>query len=553
MKKPWALTFAAAVLLSGCGYFNSLYNARREFADAERMRATGRTANARQAYIGSIEKAAKSYRKYPNGRWSDDALYLIGRSRFQLAEYPAARAAFTELLTKTSDRDIRAGAHAYLGAAQLNLAAPAEALTHLDSAIVQLNEGSELTGFARLWRARARAAIANFDGAWEDLDAVTNTGDAEYGAVQLDRVRLALSARDSARAAASFAGLLVSRNIRRQLDTVAALAATAHANFGAAATRAWLAESHTDLPDAPRDSLSLIRARIAARDGDTVNAHRELMQLASSAALPTASAARILVARSRIGSADKLETLGEIRTMLLPAITHPEAQRMIQTLRVVDVLVQRSAATGQPLALFTAGEIARDELGAPLLARRLFTTFVDIAPQSPWSGKAVLAAIAIAPNTPEAGALRNRLASLPANPYTTITNGEGAGDAYDLAEERLARSMVVLREEAVQLAAQQGDAVTRAIAVLDSLTVAARTDTLRVACGMMLDSLAIKGMRADSVRVACMRSDTARIAVYLKTDTAVWLPGYTPRDSTQLRGRRRVTPTRPVVADSTKQ
>jgi hypothetical protein len=178
---------------------------------------------------------------------------------------------------------------------------------------------------------------------------------------------------------------------------------------------------------------------------------------------------------------------------------------------------------------------------------------VDIAPQSPWAGKAALAAIAIAPNTPEANALRARVAALPPNPYTTITNGEGAGDAYDTAEERLARSMTVLREEAVQLAAQQGDAVTRAIAVLDSLTAAARSDTLRVTCGMLLDSLAIKGMRADSVRVACMRSDTIRIATYLKVDTAVWLPGYTAPDSTQLRGRRRAAPTRPVVADSTKQ
>ena len=52
-----ALVVAVVLALPGCGYFNSLYNARREFADAERAAATGQESQAQQGYTGAIEKA----------------------------------------------------------------------------------------------------------------------------------------------------------------------------------------------------------------------------------------------------------------------------------------------------------------------------------------------------------------------------------------------------------------------------------------------------------------------------------------------------------------
>ncbi|MGQ0560649.1 MAG: hypothetical protein ACT443_02095 [Gemmatimonadota bacterium] len=534
-----ALTCAFALALGACGYFNSLYNARRQFSEAERQRQRGQEVGARQAYSGSIEKAAKSYRKYPDGRWADDALYLIGRARFRLGEYPAARAAFAELLAKRIEADTRAGAHAYAGAAAVALAAPAAALVHLDSALARLGNDAQLSGLAHLWRARSRAAAGDVPGAWADLEAVTSPNDAEYSAVQLERVTLAIASRDSARTEAAFRLLLTGRDLRRQLDTLNSLATRATAVFGAAVVRAMLAHSASHWADPPRDSLALIRARLAAAAGDTSDGYRELLQVAQRATGPTAAAARVSLVRSRLLTVDQLDQLAAARALLLPAIAHGEAQVLIRTIRMVDVLVQHSATVGQPLALFTAAEIARDELGAPRLARRLFIAYVDIAPQSPWAGKALLAAIAIAPDAAGAAALRTRLAALPANPYTRATRGENALEAYETAEERLARSMIALHAEAVQRAAQQEGAVTRAIAVLDSITAAARTDTLRITCGMMLDTLSLKGVRADSVRTACLRRDTMNVALYLKLDTAQWLPGFAA-DSVRkpLRGRR---------------
>ena len=529
-----------ALALGACGYFNSLYNARRQFSDAERARARGETGTAQTAYTGTIEKAAKSYRKYPKGRWADDALYLIARSRFQLGEFEAARAAFNALLSMTSDGGLRAGAHAFAGATALRLAERTDALAHLDSAVARLDDDAPLNGFARLWRARAHAALGDITGAWADLDAVTSVHDSEYGAVQLERIGFAIETHDSARLASAFAGILSSRDARQRLDTLNVFALQATPWLGAQAVRAFLAEPPGSWPSAPRDSLALLRAQIAVRAGDTLDANRELMDLAEHAVGPTAAVARVMVARSRLRSLQTLEQLAAVRSLLLPAITVGEAQMLIRTIRLVDVMVRRSAQTGQPLAVFAAAETARDELGAPNLARTLFKAYADIGVQTPWAAKALLAAIALDPAAPDANDLRERLHALAPNPYTQVVNGESAQDAYDTAEERLTRSLIALKSEATQLAQQQENVVSQVIATLDSITAAARTDTLRAACGLMLDTLAITGIRADSVRIACMRSDSIKVAAYLIADTVSWRPDTTRANplTTRRRGAR---------------
>lgn len=530
---------ALALALGSCGYFNTLYNARRQFADAERARRTGDLSTARTAYIGSIEKAARSYRRYPRGRWADDALFLIARGRFEIGEYPAARAALAELLATTIDKSTRADAQAFAGATEVNLAAPALAIIYLDSAIASLDRNAPLAGFARLWRARARAATGDASGAWADLDAVTSPDDREFTAVQLERMTLAIENADTVRGASAFRAMLSGHDARRELDTISALSFSAALRFGAARVRAMLVPVGGEWVGAARDSLTLLRAQIASRADDTLNANRELLQLADHAAAPTAASARVAVARSRLRSVDKLERLPEIRALLLAAINNSSAQELIRSMRIIDVLVQRTAQSGQPLAFFTAAEIARDELAAPRLARQLFIAYAEVAPQAPWAGKALLAAVAIAPNDVESNALRDRLAALPPNPYTTLVRGESAVDAYESAEERLDRSMIALRAEAEQLAQKHEGAVTRAVFVLDSIKVAARADTIRAGCGIMLDTLALTGIRKDSVKSACLRGEPEIVTAYLTADTMKWKPGAASRDS--LRSRRRGT------------
>ena len=99
-----------------------------------------------------------------------------------------------------------------------------------------------------------------------------------------------------------------------------------------------------------------------------------------------------------------------------------------------------------------------------------------------------------------------------------------------------------MREEGAQLADQQDVAVTRAVATLDSLRAVVQSDSVRVACGLMIDTLALVGIRADSVRVACLRADTVRVAEYLSTDSMKWRSQFRDRADSLLNRRRPVTP-----------
>jgi hypothetical protein len=192
---------------------------------------------------------------------------------------------------------------------------------------------------------------------------------------------------------------------------------------------------------------------------------------------------------------------------------------------IVDALAGKALSSGQFVALFAAAEIARDDLGAHQLARKLFITYADVAPQTPWAPKALLAALALAPDADDAPGLRDRLLQYASSPYVQATENGADAEAFESAEERLQRSLIALREEGAALALQQDVSVSRVVATLDSLRVVARMDSTRVSCGLLIDTLAVKGIRADSVRRACMRSDTLKVAEYLKIDTLLWRRG----------------------------
>ena len=48
-------------------------------------------------------------------------------------------------------------------------------------------------------------------------------------------------------------------------------------------------------------------------------------------------------------------------------------------------------------------------------------------------------------------------------------------------------------------------------------------------CGVMLDSLGVRGIRADSMRAACLRGDRTRVSALIRIDTLLL------RDTTKAR------------------
>ncbi|RPH94779.1 hypothetical protein EHM69_06355, partial [candidate division KSB1 bacterium] len=111
----WTIVFASILFLSGCAYFNTMYNAQKKFEEAEReveappqQTEPGRplpqgTVQPRpvpiEKYRKVIETSAKLLENYPKSRWVDDALLLMGISYYRINDLARAERKFSELTT----------------------------------------------------------------------------------------------------------------------------------------------------------------------------------------------------------------------------------------------------------------------------------------------------------------------------------------------------------------------------------------------------------------------------------------------------------------------
>lgn len=99
---PVAAVLAAAVMLGSCAYFNTLYNARKNYSKAEELRESkdGEVdRNLKERYNEVITKCGKIIRDYPDSRWVDDAIFLMGKSLVRQGEYDKGIRKFVELTT----------------------------------------------------------------------------------------------------------------------------------------------------------------------------------------------------------------------------------------------------------------------------------------------------------------------------------------------------------------------------------------------------------------------------------------------------------------------
>ncbi|HUF14128.1 MAG TPA: hypothetical protein VMN78_13595 [Longimicrobiales bacterium] len=512
-----AVPLLAILAIAGCAYFNALYNARRLYDVAEAAADRGDIAAAEAAHRESLEKAARSLERDPDGRWADDALLLVGQNQFALGDCRAAEAALGRVLRETSDAEVAARARAYIGAARYCLEEPADAAAMLDQSLARLERGTAIEGFARLWRARARFELGQTDSAWADLSHAAAREDALGRAAALEQIGRAIEHDRPALAIDAFHRLLADPAGDLHSDSIARLADAVAARWGGAQARAALEPA----PRAPwagevRDELVVERARHAAAAGDTALALQELEHAATRSADAAANSARELMARLLLAAATEPAHLTEVRRVLLPALARQRVRPLIHSIGLVETLLDQ-AQRGQPLALFGAAEVARDRLGAHALARALFIGYAEMAGGGPWSTKARLAALQLDPTPEQAAALRERIAAA-GDPYAVAARGSAAA-GYEESEARLDQALRGLIERAGRATEQRDLAVGEAIANLDSLTMVARADSLRLTCGLLADSLGLAGIRRDSVNAACLREDLALVDSFLAVDT----------------------------------
>ena len=85
LKKYVILVLVSLILFSGCAYFNTFYNAKKHFNEAQEipLDQNGRPqSNAIQKYNKAIKKCGIILTDYKNSRYADDALFLLAKSLF---------------------------------------------------------------------------------------------------------------------------------------------------------------------------------------------------------------------------------------------------------------------------------------------------------------------------------------------------------------------------------------------------------------------------------------------------------------------------------------
>lgn len=124
------LTVALVPLLGGlysCVYYNTFYNAKRYFREGVKENEDNETGRPKTAsYQKSIDSAARILEYYPQSKYVDDALLLMGKAYYEIHTYPKAKQKFEELLTIYPDSPLRDEARLYLGKTLIAMRRPEE-------------------------------------------------------------------------------------------------------------------------------------------------------------------------------------------------------------------------------------------------------------------------------------------------------------------------------------------------------------------------------------------------------------------------------------------
>ncbi|TYP92773.1 Tetratricopeptide repeat-containing protein [Fodinibius salinus] len=156
--------FLCSLLTAGCGqpiknswgnfraYYNTYYNAEKNYqAGLEKVRDQPVTLDpakpirihpspiqaGKADFEQAIEKAAKIIRKFPDSKWTDDALFLIGKSYYYQQEFFAALQKFEELRNASESAEMERQAIIWKGRTLLELENYSEGISFLENELVQ--------------------------------------------------------------------------------------------------------------------------------------------------------------------------------------------------------------------------------------------------------------------------------------------------------------------------------------------------------------------------------------------------------------------------------
>lgn len=125
MKKTIAAILLLSLLTGGCVYYNTFYNAKKFYNDAESSRQKDKRDTARGTeltnYQNTIKKCSKVLSEFPGSKYEDDALFMIGKSFYYLGDFQKAERKFRELLSNYPNSKYATESRFFLGKSRLKL------------------------------------------------------------------------------------------------------------------------------------------------------------------------------------------------------------------------------------------------------------------------------------------------------------------------------------------------------------------------------------------------------------------------------------------------
>ncbi|HUR93586.1 MAG TPA: hypothetical protein VMY76_03320 [Gemmatimonadales bacterium] len=421
-----------ACVLSGCVYYNGMYNTNRLAKSARKAERDGRTFEANNLWGQVITRAESLVVRHPRSKYADEANVLRGLALARLDQCPAAVGPLGRVTLLDRTGDLTEESALALGRCQLELGDAS--LADLAFALVIDSRDPARRREARFQHARALRMTGRYE---EALALIRESPDPRAG----NDLLLALAGTGRGGEALTVADSLLALN-----DTLFAWDSVI-ATLGGRDPR--VASGLIDrLQDRPGVSAER-RARRLYDDAlrmETVDTARATARLRQAAAVPgrteSGELARLALLRRSLRAARTLDDLAPHADSLaaLAAGASGAAGEAVGLDAVVDRLRHLPDSTGPEvqrgdLRLFLGAEDARDVLQAPSLAAALFRTLVDTWPSSPYAPKALLAAERLEPTDMDAARLR--LDSLYVDsPYMAVLRGEDT-PSYRLLEDSL--------------------------------------------------------------------------------------------------------------------
>ncbi|MCL7927664.1 MAG: hypothetical protein M8841_07720 [marine benthic group bacterium] len=477
------LATVLSVATAGCVYFNAMYDAGQAYDAGMTALQEEQDQLARQQFDSVIAKAGRIVGNHPGSKYADDAAFLKTRAELhnKLWESAFTSADYARQLSKRSRDSALAAGLKGIAAVQLERLLLGDSL--LSSALAaDLAADDRATilfhrGLARLQLDRPAQAAEDLEDAARQIDLTREA--------RLELARALLQIGDYERSVAVTAELL-------RMDEFGQLSEAGLAHVD---TLAHLAPESLDasleellqeegMRPARRSLLQLLRGRALEDLADYAAALAVLDSSASAGATSRwAPQASLLASQIRLRTATDPDQVSETVPDLERATRAgdlatretaiPLASSAARFRDYTQAWRDRGASAAE--AALRGAELAGTELGSPAVARGLYLKYLELAPDSPWTAKAIYGALAYADYRPgnwvrDEGDVTDarlvaRLDALPqGDPYRQAITGT-ASDSW-------ADSAFVLAEADLE------DRITEIRMLFDTTVVRVRRDSL---------------------------------------------------------------------------